>query len=232
MAGRPLALENVVAKVDAVLYAWHPGTMAGPAITDLLFGAESPSGKLPVTFPRVTGQIPIYYAHKNTGRPSDPDCRVNMETVGETTVPDSAGFTSFHLDAGSSPLFCFGHGLSYAEFRYCNLRVPASAVRLGEQFEVSAEITNVGDVEAEEVAQLYVRDLVASVTRPVRELKRFSRLRLKPGETCYLSFRLGTDDLAFVGSDMRSRTEAGRFRIWIGTDSATDLWADIEVVVS
>jgi beta-glucosidase len=230
MAGRPLALENVSDKADAILYAWHPGTMAGPAITDLLFGIESPSGKLPVTFPRVTGQIPIYYAQKNGGRPGIADNWINMETIGDHTMQNSEGFTSFHLDAGSTPLFCFGYGLTYTEFRYQNLRAPTAPIKIGGSFEVSAELINVGNVEADEVVQLYVRDLVGSVTRPVKELKGFRRLRLKPGESNVVSFRIHTDELAFFGADMRRRTEPGQFDVWIGSDSNADLRADIELV--
>lgn len=230
LAGRPLALENVLSKVDAILYAWHPGTMAGPAITDLLFGVESPSGKLPVTFPRVTGQIPVYYAQKNGGRPGKADCPINMATIGDFAQHDSAGFTSFHLDAGCTPLFCFGFGLSYTEFRYHDLCVPPKAIKIGDCFEVSVEITNTGDVAADEIAQLYVRDLVGSVTRPVKELKGFRRLRLEPGESRVVSFRIRTDELAFFGADMQRRTEPGMFRVWIGPDSDAGLSADIELI--
>jgi beta-glucosidase len=230
LAGRPLALENVANKVDAILYAWHPGTMTGPAITDLLFGVESPSGKLPVTFPRVTGQIPIYYAHKNSGRPSTVDCSINMETIGDHSMSDSAGFSSFHLDAGCTPLFCFGHGLSYTEFRYQNMRAPSKPIKMGDWFEVSAELLNIGDVAADEVAQLYIRDLVGTVTRPVKELKGFRRLRLNPGERHVVSFRIHTEELAFFGANMQRRVEPGTFRVWIGPDSNADLSADIELV--
>lgn len=227
MAGRPLALTNVVDKAAAILFAWHPGTMAGPAITDLLFGKESPSGKLPVTMPRMTGQIPIYYAHKHTGRPGIADNRINMDTIGEHTMQDSHGFTSFHLDAGCTPLFSFGHGLSYTEFSYKNIMLPALPVIIGKNFELSAEVTNTGSVAADEIVQLYIRDLVASATRPVRELKAFRRLRLEPGETQRVTFRLHTDDLAFFGTDMQQRVEPGDFDVWIGADSNAQLTARI-----
>jgi beta-glucosidase len=230
LAGRPLALENVAKKVAAILYAWHPGTMAGPAINDLLFGLESPSGKLPVTLPRVTGQIPIYYAQKNGGRPAAVDCSINMETIGDHANTDSSGFSSFHLDAGSTPLFCFGHGLSYAEFRYQNLRAPMRPIQMGEWFEVGAEVINVGDVAADEVVQLYIRDLVGTVTRPVKELKGFRRLHLEPGQSRAVSFRVHTKELAFFGADRRRRAEPGRFRVWIGPDSNADLGTDIELI--
>ena len=230
MAGRPLALENIVDKVSAIFYAWHPGTMAGPAIADLLFGRESPSGKLPATLPRVTGQIPIYYAHKNGGRPGIPDCSINMETITDHSEPESAGFTSFHLDAGCTPLYCFGYGLSYTKFHYQNLRITDSAIRIGDSFMVSAELMNIGDVEADEVAQLYIRDLVGSVTRPVKELKAFQRLRLKPGETRIVEFKIHSDELAFYGADMQRRVEPGQFRVWVGSSSDAELSAEFELV--
>jgi beta-glucosidase len=229
MAGRPLALENVVDKVDAILYAWHPGTMTGPAITDLLFGMESPSGKLPVSLPRKTGQIPIYYAHKNSGRPGIPDSHINIDTITDYDQWDSAGFTVFHLDAGCTPLFCFGHGLSYAEFQYGKPQTPGKPVKLGETFEVSAEITNTGEVEADEIVQLYFRDLVGSVTRPVKELKGFRRISLKPGEKRVVTFEVHTDDLAFFGTDMQRRTEAGEFHVWLGPHSDSQLYAELEI---
>ena len=229
LAGRPLALESVFEDVDAILYAWHPGSMAGPAIVDVLFGEESPSGKLPVTFPRVTGQIPIYYAHKNTGKPPTPETVVHIDDIPRDAEQLSAGGSSFHLDAGHTPLWPFGHGLSYTEFAYSNLRTSRAVVPMGESLTLEVEVANVGEREAEEVTQLYVRDLVASVTRPVRELKGFRRVRLAPGETRTLSIELHTDDLAFHGRDMRRRTEPGRFHVWIGGSSEAHLRAEFEI---
>lgn len=229
LAGRPLALEGVVHDVDAILYAWHPGSMAGPAIVDVLFGEESPSGKLPVTFPRVTGQIPIYYAHKNTGKPPTPDTVVHIDDIPRDAEQLSAGGSSFHLDAGHTPLWPFGHGLSYTEFEYSHLRTSRDVVPMGELLTVEVELTNVGEREAEEVTQLYVRDPVASVTRPVRELKGSRRVRLAPGETRSVSFELHTDDLAFHGRDMRRRTEPGRFHVWVGGSSMAQLRTEFEI---
>lgn len=223
MAGRPLALDPIIDRVDAVLFAWHPGTMAGPALADLLFGVESPSGKLPVTFPRAVGQIPIYYAHKNTGRPPTPETVVGVDAI-ETRAPQTTvGNTSFYLDAGDTPLFPFGHGLSYSTFEYANLRTNASEIALGETLTVSADLANVGDYEAEEVVQFYVRDLVGSVTRPVKELKGFQRIRLKPGERMTVTFHLHTDDLTFYNRQMQRVTEPGTFHVWIGGSSETEL---------
>lgn len=232
MAGRPLALERVVHKVEAMLFAWHPGTMAGPAIADLLFGVESPSGKLPVTFPRVTGQIPIYYAHKNTGKPATPETVVHIDDLDRHAPQYSAGNTSFHLDAGHTPLFPFGYGLSYTEFEYRNIEVSSSEILLGETIEISAELTNIGDCEAEDVAQLYVRDLVGNVTRPVKELKGFQKIRLKPGESRTVTFRIHTDDLSFYDRTMQRITEPGAFHVWIGGNSDADLRSEFEIVES
>ena len=229
MAGRPLVLENVLANAAAILYAWHPGTMAGPALTDLLFGSESPSGKLPVTLPKAVGQVPIYYSQKNTGRPGIPDSPINVDTISEFGQFESAGFTSFHLDTGCTPRFCFGHGLSYTSFDYSNIRTPDATIAMGAYFEITADITNTGDIAAAEIAQLYVRDLVGSVTRPVRELKGFERLRLEPGERRTVTFRLHTNDLAFYGADMQRRAEPGQFRAWVGGSSAAALGADFAV---
>ncbi len=230
MAGRPLALERIVPHVHALVVAWHPGTMAGPALADLLFGIESPSGKLPVTFPRMTGQIPIYYAHKNTGRPANPEAMVHIDDIEPGTPQLSAGSTSFHLDAGSTPLFPFGYGLSYAHFEYQDIELSGDTIAIGDALTIRAQLSNVGDRAATEVAQLYVRDLVGSVTRPVRELKGCQRVRLEPGEQRVITFELHTDDLAFYGRTMQRHTEPGRFRLWIGGSSEAQLSAEFDVV--
>jgi beta-glucosidase len=230
MAGRPLLLERVIEKVDAVLYAWHPGTMAGPAIADVLFGVESPSGKLPVSFPRVVGQIPIYYNHKNTGRPATRDSVVNIDDIEAGAPQHSCGDTSFYLDTANSPLYPFGYGLSYAEFRYSGLALSRDKLSPGEHIEISFDLTNTGACEAEEVAQLYIRDLVGSVTRPVRELKGFRKIRLKPGESTKVTFTLSTDDLAFYGRENTLVTEPGKFHLWVGGSSMADLVAEFEIL--
>ena len=229
MAGRPLTIEPVLEKADAVLYAWHPGTMGGPAIADLLFGEQAPSGKLPVTFPRAVGQIPIYYAHKNTGRPvSDVNC-LSMADIPERPEQTSLGMASFHLDVNYRPLFPFGYGLSYTRFEYSHIRMPSHRIALGSSFDLSVDIANTGDRPAEEVVQLYVRDLVGSVTRPVKELKSFQRVHLQPGQRKTVSFTLHSDDLAFYGRDMQLKTEPGNFHAWIGGDSDTDLITAFEI---
>lgn len=230
LAGRPLTLTNIVDQVDALLFAWHPGTMAGPAIADILFGVESPSGKLPVTFPRMVGQVPIYYNHKNTGKPPSPETTVHIDDIDTDATQTSFGMTSFHLDAGYTPLFAFGHGLSYTDFEYQAIQVSAATVRIGGKVTISAELSNKGDMAADEVVQLYVRDLVGSVTRPVRELKGFRRVRLEPGQTLTVAFNLSTDELAFFGRDMQLATEPGEFHAWIGGSSEAQLRTEFRIV--
>jgi beta-glucosidase len=224
-AGRPLTLSNILDHVDALLFAWHPGTMAGPAIADILFGVESPSGKLPSTFPLMVGQSPIYYNQKNTGRPATPEDFIHMDDLPARMPQSSWGFASFHMDAGYKPLYEFGYGLSYAEFTYSDIEVSAAEITRDETVEVTAVVTNEGSVEAEEVVQLYVRDLVGNVTRPVRELKGFQRIRLKPGERRRVSFELGAGDLAFYGREMTLILEPGDFHVWIGGSSNAQLGA-------
>jgi beta-glucosidase len=232
VAGRPLTLTNVIDDVDAILFAWHPGTMGGAAIADLLFGAEAPSGKLPVTFPRMVGQVPIYYNQKNTGKPPTPETAVLMDDIPVRAPQTSLGNTSYHLDAGFTPLFPFGFGLSYTEFRYSELELESPELPLGSSMTVKADVTNVGDTVATEVVQLYVRDLVGSVTRPVRELKGFRRVRIEPGQTVTVEFELHTDDLAFYGRRNELVTEPGEFYLWIGSSSDARLRSEFTVVDS
>lgn len=230
LAGRPLTLAGIVDEVDAILYAWHPGSMGGPAIADVLFGVESPSGKLPVTFPRMVGQVPIYYASRNTGKPAGPNAYTPMDEIKVRSRQTDTGLGSHHLDAGYTPLFPFGYGLSYSKFSYADIAVSSLRVRPGEVVVVSATVKNVGALEAEEVAQLYVRDRVGSVTRPQRELKSFQRLRLRPGESRKVSFDIAPADLAFYGRDLRLATEPGDFDVWIGGSSTAELQAEFTIL--
>lgn len=230
MAGRPLTLTDIVDDVDALLFAWHPGTMGGPAIADLLFGRESPSGKLPATFPRMVGQVPMYYSQKNTGKPPTPDQVVHIDDIDPRAPQTSLGMTAFHLDAGYRPLFPFGFGLSYAQFHYSGIAASAAEIRPGEVVHISADVSNHGGVTADEVVQLYVRDLVGSVTRPVRELKDFRRVRIGPGETVRVRFELHTDQLAFYGRSMQRATEPGEFHAWVGGSSDADLGITFRVL--
>ncbi|TVS11507.1 MAG: beta-glucosidase BglX [Wenzhouxiangella sp.] len=230
LAGRPLTLANIVDEVDAILYAWHPGSMGGPAIADLLFGVESPSGKLPVTFPRTVGQIPLYYNARNTGKPPRPETVVNIDEIPVRAPQTSLGMSAFHLDVDHTPLFAFGHGLSYTRFEYSDLRLSAARLPLADALIVSVRLRNAGPCSAEEVVQLYVRDPVASITRPVRELKGFQRLRLAPGQAERVEFQLHADDLSFYGRQQRRVVEPGRFQVWIGGSSNAELGGEFEWV--
>jgi beta-glucosidase len=230
LAGRPITLSNIVDEVDAVLFAWHPGTMGGPAIADLVFGVASPSGKLPVTFPSVVGQIPIYYNHKNTGKPPNPENIVHIDDIDERAAQTSLGMSAFHLDAGFLPLYPFGYGLSYGEFSYDNISVSKSEVTPGDTLTISADLVNSGPQAADEVVQLYIRDLVGSTTRPVRELKGFQRVRVAPGQSVRVEFNLHTDELSFYGRDNTRVLEPGDFQVWIGGSSEAELQSEFRLV--
>lgn len=219
MAGRPLTIARETEMVDGILYAFHGGTMAGPALADLIFGQAAPSGKLPVTIPRMVGQIPIYYAHKNTGRPASNITLMDDIEIGAKQT--SIGFTSYHLDAGDGPLFPFGYGLSYTTFRYGDVKLSSGKLKGDETLTVTCDITNVGNCDASEVVQLYIRDRVASLIRPVRELKGFKKVFMKAGETHTVSFQLSASDLAFWHDAKVKKAEAGEFLVWVSTDSQT-----------
>ncbi|MGQ9684194.1 MAG: glycoside hydrolase family 3 N-terminal domain-containing protein [Anaerolineae bacterium] len=226
MAGRPLVLGELAEQVQALLLAWHPGTMGGSAIVDLLLGRDAPSGRLPVSMPRTVGQVPVYYNHKNTGRPP----RAEGPTIPTGTPLDPEGFTASYLDVDHRPLYPFGYGLTYTDFAYSDLKVSTASMPLGGAIEVSARVSNVGRRAGVEVVQLYVRDLVASLTRPVRELKGFQRVALGPGESERVRFVLRSEDLAFHNAHMQRVTEPGRFMVWIGPDARRGLEGEFEVV--
>lgn len=230
MAGRPITLETIINKVDAILFAWHPGSMGGPAITELLFGDYSPSGKLPVTFPRNVGQIPLYYAQKHTGKPATEQSFIHMNDIQNRAPQTSLGMSATHLDTHFTPLFSFGFGLSYSHFHYQDIKISKTKIKQGESFEISASLSNQGDYDATEIAQLYIRDLVGSVTRPIKELKNFQKLFLKKGETKNIKFTLHTDDLAFYDKKMQLTTEPGRFLAWVGGDSTTNLQTEFTII--
>jgi beta-glucosidase len=230
LAGRPLTIGDISQKADAVLYAWHPGTMCGPALVQLLFGMESPSGKLPVTFPKTEGQIPVYYSHKSTGRPPEKAALTMMDNIPLRAYQSSLGDAARYLDIGYLPLYPFGYGLSYTKFEYANLKISSDEIRLGDEFHVSVEVTNVGDMEAEEVVQLYVRDLTASLTRPVKELKGFERIRLKAKETRAVIFTLSSAALGFHNNEMQYVVEPGKFNLWVGGDSRAELMTEFQII--
>lgn len=222
MAGRPLTIEGDLPYADAVLFNFHPGTMGGPAILDLLFGKANPSGKLPATFVREVGQIPMYYNHNNTGRPA-PEKVMTLDDIALEAGQTSLGNTSFYLDSGKDPLFPFGYGLSYTTFEYSNITLSASTIPMNGILTVKATLKNTGSVDGTEVAQLYVQDIVGSVVRPVKELKGFQRVALKAGEAKTIEFKLTTDDLAFYGRDLVKKAEKGDFNVWVGGHSNATL---------
>lgn len=228
MAGRPLVIPQEVELSDAVLYSFHPGTMGGPAIADILFGKVNPSGKTPATFARMTGQYPMYYAHHNTGRPSNPT-EMLIDEVPVEAGQTSIGCRSFYLDAGTSPLFPFGYGLSYTTFEYSNLKLESEKLSEDGTIEASVTLRNAGKYDGTEVVQLYVQDKTASVTRPVKELKAFKRITLKAGESQTVKFSVPVSELAFWNINMKYVVEPGDFELWIGTNSDTGLSIDFSV---
>jgi beta-glucosidase len=219
MAGRPLTFHETAAKMSAVLWSFDPGTMGGPAIVDTLFGDSVPSGKLTVTFPRTVGQCPIYYDHMNTGRPAWADGPASKDK-----------YTSKYIDVSFTPEYPFGYGLSYAHFQYSNLRLSSSEMKLGGQIQISADITNIGNVKADEIVQFYTRQRVGSLTRPVRELRSFRRVTLEPGQTQTVDFNLASQDLAFYNGQGQLVTEPGEFHVWIAPDSASGLFGQFNLV--
>ncbi len=203
--GRPLALEWASEHIPAIVEAWHLGTETGNAVAQVLYGDYNPSGKLPMSFPRNVGQTPVYYNHKSTGRPVNP---------GGTTV-----FWSHYTDTENTPLYPFGYGLSYTTFEYSNLKLNKSEYAIDEPVTVSVDVTNTGDYDGKEVVQLYIHDLFASITRPVRELKGFELVPLKKGETKTVTFTLDHDTLGFYDQNGDFQVESGDFDVFVGGNS-------------
>lgn len=218
MAGRPLTIERDLANCDAMLYSYHPGTMGGPAIADLIKGKAAPSGKSPMTFLRDAGQAPFYYNHNNSGRPNN-GTETLLNDIPIEAGQTSLGCTSFYLDTGYGPLFPFGYGLTYTTFEYGNPVLEKNELKASDVLKVSVSLKNTGKRTATEVAQLYVQDCVGSVVRPVKELKRFQRVELAPGETKTVTFELPVEELAFWNIDMEYVVEPGDFRLWVAGDS-------------
>lgn len=220
MAGRPLTIGKEVEASNAVLYSFHPGTMGGPALADLLFGKAVPSGKTPVTFLKTVGQVPLYYAHNNSGRPASSHLKP-LDEVPLEASQTSEGSSSSYMDVGAQPLYPFGYGLSYTTFKYGKPQLSAGELSSKDVLTVTFDLENTGKYEGTEIAQLYVQDKVASVTRPVKELKRFARVTLKPGEKKTVSFELPISELAFWNLNMVKTVEPGDFGLWVGPDSQT-----------
>lgn len=217
MVGRPLVIGPEVAASDAVIYAYHPGTMAGPGLANVLTGKANPSGHLPTVLPKASGQMPLYYARKNTGRPASGITMIDdiEREAGQT----STGCTSYFLDAGDGWAFPFGYGLSYTTFDYGRPALSASEIAADGVISVSCRVTNTGAREGAEVVQLYVRDLVGSLVRPVKELKGFEKITLKPGESRDVTFRLRAADLSFHKGDGSYVVEPGDFLLWVAPDA-------------
>lgn len=212
--GRPLTINWLAENSPAILETWHSGTMGGPAVADVLFGDANPGGKLPATFPRNVGQIPIYYAAMPTGRPLEPENR----------------YTSKYVDTPNTPLYPFGFGLSYTTFKLSNLRLSSQSISRSGQIRVSVDIENTGNRDGTEVVQLYVRDLVASVSRPVKELKGFQRILLKTGERRSVEFTLTAKDLGFYNAANQYVIEPGKFDVTVGTSSVDGLRDSLSIV--
>jgi beta-glucosidase len=213
MNGRPLTINWIAENSPAILETWFAGTMGGHAIADVLFGDVNPGGKLPLTFPRSVGQIPLYYNHMNTGRPPDPNNK----------------YTSKYLDVPVTPLYPFGYGLSYTTFRLSDLRLSARRISTNGKLNVSVEIENTGTRAGDEVVQLYVRDVTASRTRPIKELKGFTRAALQAGERRRVEFTLTPAELGFYNREMKFTVEPGAFKVMVGTNSVSGLEADFIV---
>ncbi|HZO19594.1 MAG TPA: beta-glucosidase BglX [Gemmatimonadaceae bacterium] len=214
MGGRPLAIPVLAEQAPAIMHGWYLGTEMGNAVADVVFGDANPSGKLPVSVPRTVGQVPLYYNHKNTGRPPVADQK----------------YTSKYIDVPWTPLYPFGHGLSYTTFAYRNLRLSRTTMRPSDTLVVTVEVTNTGDRAGDEIVQLYVRDEVGSITRPVKELRGFRRISLRPGESQTVSFTLGAKDLAFHDADLDLVVERGFYRVFVGTSSERVEEARFELV--
>ncbi|GAB4144769.1 MAG: beta-glucosidase BglX [Ignavibacteriales bacterium] len=212
--GRPLTINWLNDNADALVEAWFPGVATGYSVAQILTGNYNPSGKLPVTFPRYVGQVPIYYNHKNTGRPYDPKNR----------------YTSFYFDYENTPLYPFGFGLSYTTFEYSDIKLDKSEIKKDESLKVSVEVKNTGKREGSEVVQLYIRDLVGSVTRPVKELKDFAKINLKPGEVKKVEFTITPEKLKFHDINMNYVIEPGDFKVFVGTNSVDVKEASFKVV--
>ena len=227
MAGRPLTIERDLPNCGALLYAFHPGTMGGPALANLLFGDVNPSGKTPVTFLRTVGQAPLYYSHNMTGRPYNGETL--LDDIPEEAGQTSLGNTSYYLDYGAYPLFPFGYGLSYTTFAYSGIALDREAYGTEDTVQVTFTLANTGACAGTEVVQIYVRDLVGSITRPVKELKHFERVALEPGESRTLTVGIPVSDLAFVGLDGVKKVEPGEFQLWVDGDSASGKPVSFEV---
>lgn len=230
MSGRPNTLERIIDDIDALIMAWHPGTMGGPAIADVIFGEHNPSGKLPITWPRTTGQIPIYYNYKNTGRPAHSRPFTYMKDFPLEAHQHTLGHATNYIDYGFEPQFHFGFGLHYTTVKYGEAKIHKKTFKQNEDIEILSSLKNIGDRPVVEIAQLYVRDVFGSVTRPIKELKQFQRIELQPGEEKLVSFTLKAEDLKFYNSDVDFVFEPGRFHVWVAPHSNTKDYVEFDIL--
>ena len=214
MNGRPLVITDIAEKAKSIVETWHLGSASGSAIADVLFGDYNPSGKLPVSFPRNAGQLPLYYNHKNTGRPSNNEGMV---------------FWSHYTDEKNDALFPFGYGLSYTDFAYKDLKISAPSFSIGNKLDISVTVTNAGEVKGKEVVQLYIRDLIGSLTRPVKELKGFELIELEPKESKTVTFQVDQNTIQFYTANKKWEAEPGDFKAFVGGNSETILEVDFSL---
>ena len=215
-AGRPLIFNWVAENVPAILYTWWLGTKGAEAIADVLFGDYNPSGKLPMSFPRTEGQIPIYYNHYNTGRPAANDSDYN--------------YVSAYTDLPNSPKFPFGFGLSFSKFEYSEIRLNKNQLKPGEKIDATVTVRNIGNYDGEEVVQLYLRDVTGSVVRPVKELKGFQKIFLRKEEAKEIKFTIGVDDLRFYNDKLQFIYEPGDFKLFLGGNSRDVKETDFQLI--
>lgn len=225
MSGRPLVFNKISPLAKSIIFSFFPGTMGGPAIADVIMGEAEPSGKLPVSFPRAVGQIPIYYNHMNTGRPPTEKSR----GIPTGTALDPVDFTSYHLDVDYTPEYAFGYGLAYTSFDYSELKLSKSIMGKKDSLEVSIDVSNTGPLNGTEVMQLYTRQLAGSLTQPVKILRAFKRQEIKAGEKLTVKFMLHATDLAVHNDKMQLVTESGKFYLWVGGSSDSGMKAEFEI---
>ena len=219
MAGRPVNITKYVEKVDAILMMWHPGTMGGPALKEILYGESEPSGRLPVTWPKAAGQTPIYYNHKNTGRPAKAKSYVQIDKIKVGAPQTSLGNQSHYLDLGYKPLFNFGYGLGYGTTKLTDFKVSTNELNDSNSIDVSVSITNTSNISTTEVVQLYAHDLVGRLTRPVLELKRFKKVNLDPNSSKVITFKLSKEDFKYYDNEDVFDVELGEIELLIGKNS-------------
>ncbi|TLX72772.1 glycosyl hydrolase [Labilibacter sediminis] len=229
MAGRPIDISGILDDVDAALMAWHLGTMGGPALYDVLTGVSEPEGRLPITWPKSAGQLPLFYNHKNTGRPASEANFVHIDSIPVGAWQSSLGNASHYLDVGYLPQFPFGYGLSYSQFEYSNLKLSSSSINQREQLQIQVTVNNIGDRDGVETVQLYVQDITGSITRPIRELKGFKKISIPKGTSQVVKFTLNPNQLKFVNNELKHVLEEGGFNVFVGPNSAEGLMSSFDV---